>query len=295
MDPRADMPLSASALPDRSPDAGDAALHDFLLAHPRLAVLTGAGCSTAAGLGDYRDASGNWKRKQPITGPTFINEEPMRRRYWVRSAVGWPAFGAAQPTAAHHALAQLQDLGHARSLITQNVDRLHQKAGHREVIDLHGVLATVGCLNCGARTARDAFQERLLEANPWVSSLSAEHAPDGDADLDDPDVDRLVVPPCRVCGGMLKPDVVFFGENVPPERVERALQGVADADALLVVGSSLMVFSGYRFCRAAAARNQPIAILNEGVTRADELATLKLGGDVGARLGRLVQALPATG
>ena len=293
MDPRADRPLAADALPDRSPDAGDAALANFLAAHPRLAVLSGAGCSTAAGLGDYRDRQGRWKRQQPITGQTFIGDPSMRRRYWVRSAVGWPSFGAARPTEAHHALARLQRLGHVSALITQNVDRLHQKAGHEAVIDLHGVLATVSCLECGTGSSRDVFQERLLRANPWVRSLSAEHAPDGDADLETPDVERLDVPPCEACGGMLKPDVVFFGENVPRERVERAMQAVAEADALLVAGSSLMVFSGLRFCRAAAARGQPIAILNEGLTRADDMAGLKLGGEVGARLARLVSALEA--
>lgn len=287
MDPPAravNAPVAASVR-----DAHDDALARFVEEHPRLTVLSGAGCSTAAGLGDYRDRDGQWKRKRPITGQVFIGDERMRKRYWVRSAVGWPTFGAARPAAAHVALAQLQERGTVRHLITQNVDRLHQKAGHRDVIDLHGVLATVSCLQCGLGIERDDFQRRLLAANPWVGDLSAAHAPDGDADLDSPDVERLFVPDCERCNGLLKPDVVFFGENVPRERVEASMSALADADALLVAGSSLMVFSGFRFCRAAAARGQPIVIVNDGRTRADELATLKVGGDVGERLQRLVQ------
>lgn len=287
MDPPAravNAPIAASVR-----DAHDDALARFVEEHPRLTVLSGAGCSTAAGLGDYRDRDGQWKRKRPITGQVFIGDERMRKRYWVRSAVGWPTFGAARPAAAHVALAQLQERGTVRHLITQNVDRLHQKAGHRDVIDLHGVLATVSCLQCGLGIERDDFQRRLLAANPWVGDLSAAHAPDGDADLDSPDVERLFVPDCERCNGLLKPDVVFFGENVPRERVEASMAALADADALLVAGSSLMVFSGFRFCRAAAARGQPIVIVNDGRTRADELATLKVGGDVGERLQRLVQ------
>lgn len=287
MDPPAravNAPVAASVR-----DAHDDALARFVEEYPRLTVLSGAGCSTAAGLGDYRDRDGQWKRKQPITGQVFIGDERMRKRYWVRSAVGWPTFGAARPAAAHVALAQLQERGTVRHLITQNVDRLHQKAGHRDVIDLHGVLATVSCLQCGLGIERDDFQRRLLAANSWVGDLSAAHAPDGDADLDSPDVERLFVPDCERCNGLLKPDVVFFGENVPRERVEASMSALADADALLVAGSSLMVFSGFRFCRAAAARGQPIVIVNDGRTRADELATLKVGGDVGERLQRLVQ------
>ena len=290
-DPSAD--ALGDAAPPATPDAADLALADFARAHRRLFVLGGAGCSTAAGLGDYRDRQGRWKRKQPITGQVFRGDEAMRKRYWARSSVGWPAFSAARPVAAHRALARLQRTGAAPHLVTQNVDRLHSEAGHEDVIDLHGRLDRVVCLACGEITSRDAFQGRLLGANPWLAGLSAAHAPDGDADLELADVDRLRVPACETCAGMLKPDVVFFGENVPRERVERAMARLEDSDALLVAGSSLMVFSGFRFARAAAAAGRPIAIVNDGVTRADELATLRVDGDIGARLGALADALEA--
>ena len=297
MDPPAVAPSEGAWREDEAleepaaPDAADAALLDAVREAPRLFVLGGAGCSTAAGLGDYRDRQGRWKRKRPITGQTFRQDEAMRKRYWARSSVGWPAFSAARPAAAHRALARLQRAGAARHLVTQNVDGLHSEAGHEDVIDLHGRLDRVTCLGCGEITARDALQHRLLEANPWLAGLSAAHAPDGDADLELADVERLDVPACGSCGGMLKPDVVFFGENVPRERVEDAFRRLADSDALLVAGSSLMVFSGFRFARAAAAAGRPVLIVNDGVTRADELAALRVDGDVGARLTRLADAL----
>ncbi len=276
-------------------DAADDALLDFVRAHPRLFVLGGAGCSTASGLGDYRDREGRWKRKQPMTGQVFRADEAMRRRYWARSSVGWPAFSAARPGTAHRALVELQRAGTATHLVTQNVDGLHARAGHRDAVDLHGRLSDVVCLACGDVSARDAFQVRLLAASPWLAELSGAYAPDGDADLEPADVDRLEVPACERCGGMLKPDVVFFGENVPRPRVEDALARLAASDALLVAGSSLMVFSGFRFARAAAAAGQPVVIVNEGVTRADALARLRVGGDVGARLEKLARRLDRRG
>lgn len=272
-----------------TPDGEDLALAKLVASHPRLFVLTGAGCSTASGLGDYRDRDGAWKRAQPMTGQVFRADIAARRRYWARSAIGWPLFSRARPNAAHRALASLESLGQVHQLVTQNVDRLHQTAGHRGVIDLHGVLATVGCLDCGRKIPREQFQLELLARNAWLERLTAAGAPDGDADFEHPDVDSLCVPACERCGGMLKPDVVFFGENVPRPRVEFAMRQLRAADALLVAGSSLMVYSGYRFCRDAASRRQPIVILNDGRTRADDLATLKLGGDVGQRLTRLVE------
>jgi NAD-dependent SIR2 family protein deacetylase len=267
------------------------ALYQFVQSHPRLFVLTGAGCSTAAGLGDYRDANGQWKRPQPITGQTFINDTHARKRYWARSAVGWPGFAAARPAAAHHALVNLQSLGYASTLVTQNVDELHQQAGHTGVIDLHGVLSTVSCVDCKTRLSRNTFQEQLLSANPWIADLSAAHAPDGDADLELEQVDSVSVPDCPACGGMLKPSVVFFGESVSKPIVENAMNALANADALLVAGSSLMVFSGFRFCRAAANNGQPIAIVNHGKTRADDMATIKVSGDVGDNLGNLARMM----
>ena len=248
-------PLSAEpAVRDTDGPDADAALAAFVRAHPRLFVLGGAGCSTAAGLGDYRDRDGQWKRRQPITGQLFLGDPLARARYWARSAVGWPAFGSARPAAAHRALAALQRSGHAAHLVTQNVDGLHQRAGHEGVVELHGTLATVSCVHCGEGVSRDAFQHTLLAANPWLDALDAAHAPDGDADLELASPDAVAVPGCARCGGLMKPDVVFFGENVPKATVAQAMEHLRAADALLVAGSSLMVFSGFRFCRDAAAR-----------------------------------------
>ncbi len=265
-------------------DAEDQKLLDFVRQHPRLFVLTGAGCSTASGLGDYRDARGQWKRRQPITGQVFIGDEGARKRYWARSFVGWPSFSRAQPGPAHHALAALQQAGRIELLVTQNVDELHQKAGHEEVLDLHGVLGTVSCIACGHSLSRDDFQIELLAHNAWLASLTAAHAPDGDADLEPDNLEQMHVPPCTRCGALMKPDVVFFGENVPRAHVERAMNALASADALLVAGSSLMVYSGFRFCRAAQNNGQAIVLINDGLTRADSLAALKVGGDCGQRL-----------
>lgn len=273
------------------PDADDLALAEFIRQHPRLFVLTGAGCSTASGLGDYRDKNGQWKRRQPITGQIFIGDEAARRRYWARSSVGWPSFSQARPGLAHHALVELQSQDRLVSLVTQNVDSLHQKAGHQGAVDLHGILATVSCINCAHTLSRDDFQTRLLAVNPWLGSLTAEHAPDGDADLEISDLDTMQVPDCLQCGGLLKPDVVFFGENVPRDKVQRALSELASADALLVAGSSLMVYSGFRFCRDAQQRGQAIIIVNNGLTRADSLASLKIQGDCGLRLSTLATLL----
>ena len=272
-------------------DADDLALVDFLKRHPRLMVLTGAGCSTAAGLGDYRDKSGQWKRKQPITGQIFISDESARKRYWARSSVGWPSFSRATPAASHKYLQVLENAGYICLLVTQNVDRLHQKAGHEKVIDLHGVLASVSCIDCEFSMSRDDFQVDLLRHNSWLGELTAAHAPDGDADLEPSDLDDMQLPACKNCSGILKPDVVFFGETVPGPIVSRAMQGLATADALLVVGSSLMVYSGFRFCREANRLGKPIALVNDGLTRADDMADLKIQGDCGVRLERLAGTL----
>ena len=276
-------------------EAGDEALATFVRSHSRLFVLGGAGCSTASGLGDYRDRDGQWKRRQPITGQTFLGDPLARARYWARSAVGWPAFGSARPGAAHRAIAALQRSGHVRHLVTQNVDGLHQQAGHEGVVELHGTLATVSCVRCGDSVSRDGFQRTLLAANPWLGNLDAAYAPDGDADLELASPDSVEVPGCTRCGALMKPDVVFFGENVPKTTVALAMENLRNSDALLVAGSSLMVFSGFRFCRDAAARGQPIVIVNDGRTRADELGALKIEGDCGTRLSRLVDAVAGEG
>ncbi|MCC4619963.1 NAD-dependent protein deacetylase [Xanthomonas cassavae CFBP 4642] len=254
----------------------DDALQAFIERHQRLFVLSGAGCSTDSGIPDYRDLQGGWKRPQPVTFQAFMGELSTRQRYWARSLVGWPRFGLANPNATHHALAALEARGQLELLLTQNVDRLHQAAGSLAVIDLHGRLDVVRCMGCERRMLRTEFQLLLEQANPGWADLEATQAPDGDADLDDVAFDSFVVPPCPACGAVLKPDVVFFGENVPRERVERAFAHLQAADAVLVVGSSLMVYSGFRFVQAAARNGVPIAALNFGRTRADALLSLKV-------------------
>ncbi len=265
------------ALADTPTDAADR-LRDWLQPFDRIFVLTGAGCSTASGIPDYRDADGQWKRTPPVTYQAFTGDPLTNARYWARSFVGWPRMARSQPNAAHRTLAAWQG-GRLSQLLTQNVDGLHERAGSREVFDLHGPIYLVVCLHCRAGSARKDLQERLHDANPDWRGLEAATAPDGDADLEGLDFGRFRVPSCVACGGMLKPDVVFFGENVPRARYERALRALDAADALLVVGSSLMVYSGFRFARIAHEAGKPIALLNRGQTRADTLAGLKLDAD----------------
>lgn len=268
-----------------------AALADFVRGRPRLLVLTGAGCSTESGIPDYRDDNGDWKRPAPVTYQAFVGDAATRRRYWARSLVGWRTMAQARPGLAHHALARLEARGHVRLLLTQNVDGLHSAAGSRRVLDLHGRIDSVRCLACETRVSRAALQAELLAHNPAWAVLDARSAPDGDADLDGLDFSDFQVPDCPRCGGMLKPDVVFFGENVPRPRVEQALAAVQQADALLVAGSSLMVYSGYRFVRAASEVGKPVAAVNLGRTRADELLALKVRQPTGAALIALIEAL----
>ena len=251
-------------------------LQDFVARHGRLFVLTGAGCSTRSGIPDYRDADGAWKRAQPVTSQAFMGQESVRRRYWARSLVGWRSFRAAKPNDAHRALARLEAMGKIEILLTQNVDRLHQAAGSARVIDLHGRLDRVRCMACEARTPRGVFQEELERLNPGWLDFEATDAPDGDADLERADFSAFAIPSCARCGGVMKPDVVFFGENVPRDRVEEARAHVEQADAMLIVGSSLMVYSGFRFVEAAAQLGKPVAAVNLGRTRADGLLTLKV-------------------
>lgn len=263
----------------RPGDAADS-LREWLARRRRVFVLTGAGISTGSGIPDYRDATGAWKRPAPVTYQVFVKDPAARARYWARAFVGWPRFRCARPNAAHEALATWEHTGGMLSiLLTQNVDALHQKAGSRRVLDLHGRLDAVRCLDCAHRLPRDAVQERMWRDNPAWRGLDAIAGPDGDADLTDADFDAFRVPPCPACGGMLKPDVVFFGETVPRERVERAQEALAASDGLLVVGSSLIVYSGFRFARMAHEAGLPVAILTRGVTRADAIASLKLEAD----------------
>jgi len=254
----------------------DAPLREFIDRHPRLFVLTGAGCSTASGIPDYRDDNGDWKRARPVMLQQFLAHESTRQRYWARSLVGWQRMSTARPNDAHLALATLERRGRIEALVTQNVDGLHQAGGSFNVIDLHGRVDVVRCLSCQQRLPRERVQADLARRNPRFAALDALAAPDGDADLDGVEFAAFDVPPCDACGGVLKPDVVFFGENVPKERAGRAMEALRRSDAMLVVGSSLMVLSGYRFAQAAAEAGKPIAAINLGRTRADDLLELKV-------------------
>ena len=250
-------------------------------------MLTGAGVSTDSGIPDYRDEHGAWKGRDPIQYRDFVGSDAVRRRYWARSMLGFPLMARATPNAAHEALSVLESRGALSLLVTQNVDGLHRRAGSANLVDLHGRLDQVRCLGCSALTERAALQSELLERNPEFAAASATVKPDGDAELSDVDYQRFAVVPCAACGGVLKPHVVFFGESVPAERVTRAMTALESSRLMLIVGTSLMVFSGFRFARAAARFGVPIAIVNRGITRADELSTLKLSGSVGEILAQL--------
>ena len=272
---------------------GVEALARFFAASRRVLVLTGAGVSTPSGIPDYRDAEGHWKRGRPIQHARFMTDASARRRYWARSFFGWPVFAAARPNMAHGALASLETAGHIHYLVTQNVDGLHQRAGSRRVLDLHGRLDLVDCQSCGHRLSRHAFQDRLAAANPTLVGRNASAAPDGDAIIDEVGVRSFAVPACDCCGGMLKPNVVFFGGTIPRPRQQRALDKLGAADALLVVGSSLMVYSGYRLVREARIQRKPVAALTLGRTRADGDIPLVVKADCEALLPQLAHRLLA--
>lgn len=265
-------------------------LAGFLESHAPVFVLTGAGCSTASGIPDYRDDKGEWKHSKPVQYADFISSDHTRRRYWARSLSGWPRIEGSRPNGAHRALAALERAGLVTAICTQNVDGLHQRAGSAAVIDLHGRLDRVECLQCEARFSRGLIQNRLLGLNPGYQTSAAATAPDGDVILERSFDDFRVIG-CDHCGGPLKPSVVFFGENVPPARVARALRALEQSQGMLVVGSSLMVFSGYRFCRQARALAKPVAILNRGSTRADGIIELKIARDCEAVLQQTVRVL----
>jgi NAD-dependent SIR2 family protein deacetylase len=274
--------------PDRAPRRSEAsslaALKTFFARHERITVLSGAGCSTQSGIPDYRDDAGNWKHRKPVQLAEFVASADTRQRYWAQSFAGWNRVASARPNSAHLALAKLEQAKRVDCLVTQNVDNLHRLAGSRNVIDLHGVLHRIRCLECSTTVLRREFQDRLARLNPgWQTTVRAV-APDGDARLASCDFRAFSVPDCECCGGTLKPDVVFFGEAVPADRVAKASDAVVRADALLIVGSSLMVFSGFRFARLAKSLGKPIAIINRGTTRADHLAACKLTDDCGTVL-----------
>lgn len=272
-------------------------LTELVAGSNRLVVLTGAGCSTESGIPDYRSPGGAWTRHKPILYSAFVRSADVRRFYWARSYRGWPRFDGARPNAAHRAIAGLEHGGRVHQLITQNVDDLHQEAGSRAVVQLHGRNRVVVCLACGGEFPRQDVQERLAVLNAgWLAAArgeglhadEADFAPDGDAELAREAVGGFVVPDCQRCGGVLKPAVVFFGESVPPVKVTFAMDRVDEADALLVVGSSLTVWSGFRFVKRAADRGTPIAIVNIGPTRGDELASVKVEASCGEVLSRVV-------
>jgi NAD-dependent protein deacetylase/lipoamidase sirtuin 4 len=286
-----------------------------LLAGRRFVALTGAGCSTESGIPDYR-GGGRTGPQNPIQHDGFLRREDVRRRYWARATLGWARFSGAAPNAAHRALAALEEAGPLAGVITQNVDRLHHRAGSRRVVELHGAIAEVLCLRCGEREGRASVQARLLRVNPGWLERTAAIRPDGDADLDpargakaatppqpiaggaepsegsDPeDVSGFQVVGCRVCGGDLKPDVVFFGGSVAEPTLAAAWDLFDCAEALLVVGSSLTVYSGFRFVRRARERGVPVAVVNIGPTRADDMVQAKLSAPAAEVLPRLARAL----
>ena len=264
-----------------------ARLNQFMTEHKRILVISGAGISTNSGIGDYRDQNGEWKRVQPVKHQGFMASHEWRQRYWGRSQLGYPSFLQAKPNAGHNALAQLEARGSLFALITQNVDRLHQRAGQQTVIDLHGRLDQVICTSCGQLEARGEIQKWLELHNPAVQEADFVPAPDGDADLE-MEFSQIQVPGCSLCDGILKPHVVFFGDSVPKPVVEQAYDWVQQADAVLVVGSSLMVFSSYRFVRRAHELSIPIAAINNGVTRGDKFFDFKVAGDCSEILAHLL-------
>jgi NAD-dependent deacetylase sirtuin 4 len=267
-----------------------------LLRGRRVVALVGAGCSTESGIPDYRGPETGRRPRTPIQYNDFVRSEAARVRYWARSAVGWRRIATARPNPAHVALAELESAGVLVGVITQNVDGLHETAGSRRVVELHGSLSAVRCLNCGDRTARDAFQRRLLALNAeWergVATDGLEAAPDGDVELPISALEDFRVPACDACGtGVLKPDVVFFGENVPRARLEEAWRVFEAGDVLLVVGSSLTVYSGRRFIYRAGEIGMPVGIINIGPTRADDVAAVKVEASLGAALPALAASL----
>jgi NAD-dependent SIR2 family protein deacetylase len=252
-------------------------------------VLSGAGLSTESGIPDYRGPSGALRRHAPMQYATFVQDPAARHRYWARSYLGWRSIATARPNPGHRAVAELQAGGRVRGIITQNVDGLHQAAGALDVIELHGGLDRVVCLDCGARESRFALDARLRAANPDFDAHVAQVNPDGDVDLADDQLTGFRMVLCTSCtGSMVKPDVVFFGENVPKPRVESCYELVEGARSLLVLGSSLTVMSGLRFVRRAARLGVPVAIVNQGATRGDEFADVRVDGPLGAVLPLLV-------
>ncbi|MEY7981003.1 NAD-dependent protein deacetylase [Streptomyces pilosus] len=276
--------LSWTPADDLPPGTTDLAPVADVLDAGGVLVLSGAGISTESGIPDYRGEGGSLSRHTPMTYQDFTGSSQARRRYWARSHLGWRTFGRARPNAGHRAVAAFGRHGLLRGVITQNVDGLHRAAGSEGVVELHGGLDRVVCLSCGAFSPRAALAARLEGANPGFAPTAAGINPDGDADLTDEQVGDFRVVPCTVCGGVLKPDVVFFGENVPPQRVEQCRALVREASSLLVLGSSLTVMSGLRFVRQAAEAGKPVLIVNRDPTRGDRHARTRIALPLGAAL-----------
>ncbi len=264
-----------------------ASLQEVLSKYQRIVVLTGAGVSAASGIPTYRDHDGTSKHRNPVHHQEFLEQSFARKRYWARSALGWPIVSRAVPNAAHRGLATLEAQGQVELLITQNVDRLHQRAGSRRVVDLHGRLDEVSCLDCDAVYQRDRIQTQLMQTNPALFALVAKNLPDGDANLKGHDLHLINEPVCERCMGRLMPGVVFFGGGVPKGTVTHCMESLERADALLSIGSSLQVLSGYRFCRRAHELRKPVILINSGITRADPIASLKLTSSCGPLLEQL--------
>ena len=290
-----------SALPElakyasTAPSGRPGSLIRRLLEESAVVVLSGAGLSTASGIPDYRDRNGQWKHARPIEHAEFLRSEQMRQRYWARSFAGWPIIGRAKPNRGHDVLAQLEQRGNISTVITQNVDGLHQQAGSRAVIELHGGLARVRCLSCRQIHERSSVQEWMQSANPGRAPVVAHAAPDGDAEVAEMHQAEFRIPACPACGGVLKPDVVFFGDNVSRDRVDACTAAIDAARGLLVIGSSLMVYSGYRFAEYAHQHGKPVMAINLGKTRADAFLVEKVEEDCETFLGNFHLSDPGAG
>lgn len=256
-----------------------------------MVVLTGAGCSTESGIPDYRGPNGTWHRRRPMNYSEFLRSAESRRHFWARNYTAWPRFSSSQPNRAHLALARLEETGKLHQLVTQNVDGLHQRAGSKRVIELHGRTSEVVCIGCGDLTARAELQQKLDAMNASWNPAAGRVNADGDVELSRDDTASFEVPDCSRCAGVLKPNVVFFGDSVPRWRVDEVMQQIRESDLLLVAGSSLTVWSGYRFAKAAVDFQVPLAIINLGETRADAIATVKLEANVGDAI-EAIAALP---
>lgn len=273
---------------DSLPLAGELTTAAEIIGRGGVVVLSGAGLSTESGIPDYRGPDGAYSRNHtPITYQLFRDDPRGRHRYWARSYIGWPLMREKQPNAGHLSVASMGSVGLVSGVITQNVDSLHHKAGSSSVIDLHGRLDTVMCMACGLRGSREALQSRISSLNVGWEGVATSFNPDGDVEIADSAVESFVMVDCSSCGGPLKPDVVYFGESVPPARVADSYALVDGASALLVLGSSLHVYSGRRFVTHAHKLGLPIVIVNQGETKADELATVRIDAPLGATLSTL--------